>query len=238
MVQPTKQFISCLILLFIAISFSGCTGSCTNGSGNKVSEEREVPSFTGVSLIGNGNINIIQDGTSKLKLAADDNLLGEIDSYVQDDVLYVKPGQCFTGSLEVYVNMKTVRYVSLNGSGNIVGGTQIISDDLKIEQTGSGKILAGIQAKKLSVAMSGSGDSTIIGTADDFSYESSGSGKLSAYKLKAKKGKISLAGSGTVETTAQETLDITISGSGTVSYKGDAALTETISGSGKIVKAA
>jgi hypothetical protein len=225
-------------ILILTLSYSGCVGSCIQGSGNKVSQERNIPSFTSVSFSGEGNVNIIQDGTTKLKLTGDDNILDNVETYVQDDVLYIRPKQCYLESIDAYVNMGTVRSVSLNGSGNIIGGTKITSDDLALRISGSGKIMAGLEAKKLRVSVSGSGESTLIGTADDFSYDLSGSGKLSAFKLAVKRGRITLSGSGSTETTAQETLDVTISGSGTVYYTGNATVSQTVSGSGKVVKEA
>ncbi|MFZ2455721.1 MAG: head GIN domain-containing protein [Candidatus Altiarchaeia archaeon] len=228
----------CLLLgiLILTLSLGGCVGSCVQGSGNKIAQERVVPPFTGVSFSGEGNVNIIQDGSAKVKLTGDDNILENVETYVQDDVLYIRPKQCYSGSIDAYVNMGTVRSISLDGSGNIIGGTKITSDDLLLKLSGSGKIMAGMEAKKLAVSVSGSGESTLIGTADDFSYDLSGSGKLSAYKLSAKRGKITISGSGSAETTARETLDVTISGSGTVYYKGNATVSQTVSGSGKIVK--
>jgi len=155
---------------------------------------------------------------------------------VEDGVLYIKPLQCFTGGFDVYANMGTIKSVVLSGSGNIVGGTLITSDDLSLAVSGSGKILAGVQAKKLTVSASGSGESTLIGTADEFIYESSGSGKLSAYKLNAAKAKVMLSGSGDAEVTAQEALDVIISGSGEVHYKGSPAVNKKVSGGGRLVK--
>jgi hypothetical protein len=238
MEQKTRTYLLLGVILMLALSFSGCVGSCVQGSGNKASQERDIPSFTSVSFSGEGDVNIIQDGTTKLKLTGDDNILDNVETYVQDDVLYISPKKCYSGSIEAYVNMGTVTSISLSGSGNIIGGTKITSDDLTIELSGSGKILAGLEAKKLRVTVSGSGESTLIGAADDFAYDLSGSGKLSAYKLSAKRGKITLSGFGIAETSAQETLDVAISGSGTVYYKGNATVSQTVSGSGKVVKAA
>lgn len=224
------------IFIVLALTLNGCVNDCIIGSGNKITQERNVSGFSSVSFSGAGNLNIIQDATTRLKLTGDDNILDNVETYVQDGVLYIKPKQCVSGGIDAYANMDTIRAISLNGSGNIIGGTRIISDDLTLALSGSGKILAGLQAKKLTVTVSGSGESTLIGTVDDFIYESSGSNKLSAYKLSAKRGKITISGSGNAETTAEETLDATISGSGTVYYKGNATVSQTVSGSGKIVK--
>jgi hypothetical protein len=238
MEQKTKAYLPLCIILILTSSFTGCLDSCIPGSGNKISQERGIPPFTSVSFSGEGNVNIIQDGTTKLKLTGDDNILDNVETYVQDDVLYIRPKKCYSGSIDAYVNMGAVSSISLKGSGNIVGGTKITSDDLAIEISGSGKIMAGLEAKKLKVTVSGSGESTLIGTADDFTYDVSGSGRLSAYKLDVKRGKIMISGSGTTEMMAQETLDIAISGSGTVYYKGNATVSQTVTGSGKVVKGA
>jgi hypothetical protein len=236
MENKTKRYLPSGIMLILVLSFNGCVDSCIQGSGNKISLERDIPSFTSVSFSGEGNVNIIQDGTTKLTLTGDDNILDNIETYVQDDVLYIRPKQCYSGSIDAYVNMGTVSSISLSGSGNIIGGTKITSDDLVLEISGSGKIMAGLEAKKLKVKVSGSGESTLIGTADDFMYDMSGSGRLSAYKLDVQRGKIMISGSGTAEMTAHGKLDVAINGSGTVYYKGNASLSQTVSGSGKVVK--
>ena len=231
-----KKYLPLGILIILALTLNGCVSNCITGSGNKITQERNVSKFNSVSFSGSGNVNIIQDGTTRLKLSGDDNILDKVETYVQDDVLYIKPKQCVSGNIDAYVNMDTIRSINLSGSGNIIGSTKIVSDDLSLKISGSGKIMAGLEAKKLEITTTGSGESTLIGTADDYTYDSSGSGKFFAYNLITKRGKIRITGSGTAETTAQETLDVTISGSGTVYYKGNATVNQNVSGSGSVKK--
>ena len=57
------------------------------GSGNVITESREVSGFNGVSHTGIGRVTITQGDTESLTIQADDNLMEYITSEVKNDTL-------------------------------------------------------------------------------------------------------------------------------------------------------
>jgi hypothetical protein len=111
--------------------------------------------------------------------------------------------------------MKTLKGVTLRGSGNIVV-SQMAGDNLVVNLPGSGNI-------------------TVTGTAATLNVNLSGSGNVYCGELKAKSATVTLNGSGEVEVFANQNLDASMRGSGTIRYSGNPAqVSKNITGSGSI----
>ena len=87
------------------------------------------------------------------------------------------------------------------------------------------------------IVLSGSGDIELTGISDDLDLTISGSGDFDSFGLESKIASIQITGSGSVELTVTETLNVVISGSGSVFFKGNPQLNVTITGSGQVVDA-
>ena len=96
----------------------------------------------------------------------------------------------------------------------------------------SGRV--GIDADAVRVDISGSGDATVSGAADDGEFTVVGSGDLDASELRVGDGAADVSGSGDLSVHAVDSLDASISGSGEISYEGSPRLSSDISGSGSI----
>jgi hypothetical protein len=233
--------ISILIISASLLLISGCVSDfCVEGSGNVISETRTVESFHSVEFNGMGNVYVAQDGTSSIKVEAEDNIIPILKTYVRDGVLVINMDKACaknTKPVNVYVSMNEVKKLALSGSGSITGKSEIASDDLEVIVSGSGKIDMPVKTKSLKSEISGSGESTFTGTAASHNAIISGSGKLNAYDLKTEKTEIQITGSGKSEITALDGLTVRISGSGDVYYKGNPEkIKQEITGSGKVTK--
>src|SRR5262245_51971625 len=66
-----------------ALSFASCVPSLeVGGSGNAITESRNVSDFNSVRLMGSGQLTIDVTGTESLTIKADDNLLPYLTSEV------------------------------------------------------------------------------------------------------------------------------------------------------------
>jgi len=225
----------------LLLLLGGCSLSfCTRGSGNVMSEERNVPIFHSIEFNGSGNLYITQDNKKYLKIETDDNLLPEITAKVTDGVLKIgrkKTWLCGspTGDMNVWVSMVDVKNISINGSAVVFGETEISSSELKIQVSGSGNIDLVVQAGKVETNVSGSGEIRIRGNAEQHDFDMSGLGKLFAFDLVTKKTDLNISGSGRAEVTVEEELNVDVSGSGDIFYKGKLAkVNQSVSGSGNV----
>src|SRR5436190_8630480 len=211
-----KHVAFCCVIVGI-LTFAGCSFvNPTGGSGHVISETRNVSGFDSVSLDGEGELVVDQNGAEGLTITADDNLLPLITSEVKGNrlILSVKPGTHIDPSREIVFKLsaKNLKDASIAGSGAV---------DLK-----------NIQTDALRVELAGSADITAAGSADHLDLTISGSGKYLGSNLKAKDAKVNIAGSGDVTLTASETLDATVAGSGDIKYYGDPRVTQHVFGSG------
>ncbi len=203
-----------------ALLLVGCGMLGQAGSGNLVTEPRDVSDFTSISLSGSGQLRVEQGDAESLTIAADDNLLPLLTSEVKDGRLYlgVKRGASIRPSKPVVytVKVKTLEGVDLSGSGDI---------DLK-----------NIEGKRLDVDVSGSGSVTAAGKVERLGLHISGSGKAKTEGLACQTATVSITGSGNVVVAAGEALEVKITGSGSVEYVGDPKVTKRITGSGSVRK--
>ena len=101
--------------------------------------------------------------------------------------------------------------------------------------SGSGDLVfADLDCKNLTSKVSGSGDITLKGKADEARYSVSGSGDIKAYDLSVNDLSCSVSGSGDARVYAKDNMNLSVSGSGDIRYKGPANVNKSKSGSGSI----
>ncbi|HEY2384464.1 MAG TPA: head GIN domain-containing protein [Terriglobia bacterium] len=209
-----------LLIGFCAVLTAGCGLSGIRGSGNVVSEPRDVSGFTEVKLNGTGQLTIDQTGTESLTITADDNLLPYLTSEVSGSQLTLgtKDQTGISPSKDVVykLTVKDLNNITVAGSG---------SADAK-----------GIHTGRLKMLVAGSGSLSAAGAADVQEVTIAGSGAYRGSSLKSKTATISIMGSGNAELDASETLDANITGSGDIRYSGAPAITKQIIGSGSVEK--
>ena len=85
------------VLTITAIITCSCVvvipGETVEGSGNIITEEREVAEFTKVHLKGSGNVIVSQGQTQSLQVKTDDNIMPLIETDVSDKKLTISHGK-------------------------------------------------------------------------------------------------------------------------------------------------
>ena len=99
---------------------------------------------------------------------------------------------------------------------------------------GEFSVFEDLDCKNLTSKVSGSGDITLKGKADEARYSVSGSGDIKAYDLSVNDLSCSVSGSGDARVYAKDNMNLSVSGSGDIRYKGPASVHKSKSGSGSI----
>jgi hypothetical protein len=68
----------------IVIDLNGCSAQSVKGSGNVISESRQVTEFNKIRLEGQGKVVLTQGNQSSLKVTTDDNILPFIETGVKN----------------------------------------------------------------------------------------------------------------------------------------------------------
>ena len=132
------------------------------------------------------------------------------------------------------------------GGELVIGSRGNYSGEVKVEVAapdldgvvlaGSGAIdVSGVDAARFEVEITGTGDVTARGRADEVLVGVPGAGRVRLFDLAGARVAVSLTGSGSIEVTASESLQASLSGAGTVRYAGSPSQIQTqVTGAGRV----
>jgi hypothetical protein len=188
------------------------------GSGRIVSEQRVMPSFSGIQVTGTARVVVRQDTLESLRVEADDNIMGRLTTSVRDGVLLVglEQGSYSNVTINVYAAMRTLSRLESVGAAEFSSAGPISTDAIVCSISGAGKITLTGSAARQTVQVSGAGD-----------VHNSG--------LTSSLCSVLISGTGTVEVNVTRQLDAVVSGAGSVLYAGNPpVVNQTVSGFGSV----
>ena len=206
-----------VIIIIIFIIKHNLTKNNIQGSGNIISESRELNNFTSIILLGSIDVNIKTSESNNCVVVADDNLIPYIKTEVVNNKLNISLNESYSSEEKLVVNINTPNYdeVSLSGSGNIN--------------------ILDFKNNNLSLNISGSGNITGNGEVETLVVKINGSGNLMSKEIKSKFATITINGSGDAEVFASDSISAKINGSGNIKYFGNPENVDSIiNGSGDI----
>ncbi len=207
-----------LLIIPIALVFGlGKWMKGIRGSGNLLTEIREVKPFSKIKLSIACNFNIIASDRNEIEITSDDNLLGYILTYVQEDILYITSDNSLNPSKNTTLNMQLNHFDTLIISGSATGKIKDLhQDDMTIKISGNGNLTSNGKVDKLDIGISGVG-------------------RLSFKELVSKDAKIKISGTGKGDLTVTEKIDATINGTGKIDVYGNPnTVQKRVNGVGKV----
>ena len=231
------------------------------GKGPVVSEERSLPDFSELDLLGEGDVYIEVGEQTAVRVEAQENLLPYLETEVEGNTLRIRTRKganlYSTEPIRFYVTVRALNSIQLSGSGdifvktlsadqlnvNLIGSGNVRMDDLdsdrlKLRLGGSGKIeLDELNANEIDTDIFGSGNVRISGgSVDTQEVQITGSGNYNSEDLSSRTADVKIPGSGSVTLRVSDQLSISIFGSGDVRYYGSPSVDQTIVGSGSILQ--
>jgi hypothetical protein len=219
-------FINCALSFFFAVLLTGCNDTVSapdttiRGSGRVITESRTVDTSEGVTIKSIGEVYLTQSETQSVRIEADDNIMSSVSSESQNGILVVglKNGSYSNTTVRIYVSLKNIRFLSIEGAGNI-------------------EAVSPITFPSLSCIINGAGNIILRGQGDDISCILNGAGNFNAKLFTAKNFTAILNGAGNCTATVSEKLDATVNGVGSVTYYGNPSSVKTvIAGIGHITR--
>ena len=207
-----------MVLLTACVNTSDGPIEVIQGSGNVVTETREVSGFTAVSLNGVGHLIIDQTGSESMSITADDNILPYIETRVRgrELVIGIQDNTTFNNVTELtyHVTVQTINSLELNGAGAV----EVLNLDGQDWQT----------------TLAGGGTITVSGKVDVQTAELNGAGAYNAEALQSQEATVRQNGAGMAIVQVSERLDVSIDGLGSVEYIGNPTVREEINGLGTV----
>lgn len=251
-------FFALLSALLLLTTSCGEDGICTSGKGSSEMYSLSLPEFTGIGLRMSGTVFLRQGEDRSVEVLGQENIVDRLKLEVDDLTWQIDLEGCNRSyeALEIYITLPELDYVKISGSGDVVGETAFLVDDVDMLVSGSGNLSMSLDADHVNTKVSGSGDIDLILAANQLESEISGSGDLffsgevpthlchirgsgetRAFDLITERSDIKISGSGSAEVYAANQLDINITGSGDVRYRGTPTLNIDVDGSGRIIDA-
>lgn len=223
-----KRIVVCLIITLAFLATSAIAGDwwksfgCSKGirgSGDLVTEERDLKEFTRIKSSGSFDIIVTVGDKQSVSVTFDDNLIEYVLTRVRGKTLKIHSEESFNtrSNCRVEITVPSIESVKLSGSGD-VEVFNLNQDFFEYSVSGSGDMRAEGKVKDLEITVSGSGD-------------------IDTRELEAEDAMVTVSGSGDVKVYASQSLDAYVAGSGDVSYYGDPEdVSTSVSGSGDIKK--
>lgn len=213
------------------------------GSARAEEQNREVSSFSGISLRVPGKLYLEQGNKQSIRIEAKESVIDDIITEVSGNKLIIRfPNKTIfqrnfnPGKIEIHITVPDVNELSVSGSGDIIVDN-LEARILDLAVSGSGNITIGdLDSKKVKGSISGSGNISIDdgGVAEELSISISGSGNCNASGFEADNVTVNTSGSGNCNVMSNGAIRARIAGSGNVYYKGNASIDASVAGSGKV----
>ena len=209
------------------------------GSGNIITESRQVSGVTRVDMTISANLEIQQGSQESLTVTADDNILPLLQTTVSGGRMTIRyQSQVSIRTIhqpKLVLTVKNLDGLRLTSSGSVNVGP-LTTGDFNIDITSSCNLnIQSIQAEKITTNITSSGDVNIQGTADSLVVRISSSGNFFAPDLQVQDANVTLSSSGDVTLWVVENLSANLSSSGNVTYYGDPTVNQHTSSSGRVI---
>lgn len=141
--MKTRTIMTAVIIL--AIHLTACSVQVVRGSGNILTEEREVSGFERVSVCCGMTLALSQGQSESMEIQADDNLLPEITTTVEGGELVVQYVDSFLESsyrpsqpVQVIVTARTIHGIGISGGGG-VRARDLETNQISVELSGGSR---------------------------------------------------------------------------------------------------
>lgn len=211
------------LALSIGVLFTSCDYDCITGSGNQISADRSVGEFSRIETSGSIKAILKQGSTNAVRITADDNILKEIDTYVEGKTLVVEldGNFCDAGPITVYITSKQFEGVDASGAVEIVSDGKLNVNDFDLDLSGSSKVSLTINARNVKTSSSGASEIALRGQAGSHELDLSGSTSVDALDFVVGRYRIDTSGASESKINVLNELSISASGSSDVQYRGN-----------------
>lgn len=228
------------VLLISVLFFSFVSCRHLSGSGNIITETKNVERFNGISAGSGFDVEVHIGSPASVVIEADDNIMKLVKVRVEGDVLniHMKNGLSLTNAhLKAKVTVPSLNYIESSGAATVQVLDEIKDDrKIKLHASGAASLEAKVDAPEIETESSGAADVRVSGRTRDLRAHASGGAKISAGDLMSENADAEASGAATVHVYASVKLKADASGAGNIYYKGDAAVQPSTSGAGNVRK--
>ncbi len=234
-----------VVVLLSVITFSGFSQT--------TKKTLELPPFTSIYVNSNYTVYLKQTNLNEVKVEALTEIFNASEFKVEDGILMINierkdnSNKSLWGKIDdikvnptmkVYISMKNVNTLMVNGGGKIISENSIAADNITLAVNGNGNMDVDLKGNKVTAEVSGSGNLNLRGYATTIDAKLSGSGSLTGFNCPVETAKVRASGSGSCDLNVSTSMDALVLGSSTVKHKGNTkTATKKVYGSGSVERA-
>ncbi len=224
----------------IGVLLSSCNSvDCVSGSGNQISDDRNVGSFTRIETSGSIKVILRQGNVNSVKVTADDNIIKDIETYTRGNRLMIDLDLdfCDASPITVYVTSPSYERVEASGAVELLSDGKLNVTDFELDLSGSSRVVLDMNAANVKTTSSGESEISLTGQAGSHELELSGSTSVNALDFVVSRYKIESTGSSDTHINVLNELHISSSGSSDIEYRGNPSkITNDESGASSLKK--
>lgn len=221
-----------VVALFVSCNF-------TSGSGNVVSEKRNLASFHGVSASQGFDVEIRIGQVQEVMIEADDNLIGRVKTIVSGGILKISldENNVNNAHLKAFVTAPSINSLKTSSAATIITKDELnVDGEMQVEASSGSKITAKVNAPSVNAQSSSGSEINLSGRTKDFEAQSSSGATLKAYDLLSENTKASGSSGSSVHVHASLSLDASASSGANITYRGGANVHKSVSSGGGVSK--
>lgn len=191
--------------------------------------------FESIEITGSAAVHFTQGAVDQVVVEGDDETRQSITVEVQGGRLSIRSSGAWkfwsSRQLQIAVTARTLRRVTISGSGHFHAHQTMQVDQVSIEISGSGSVhLDQLKAESLRLGISGAGHGEFGGTVRELHVSISGKGRFEGERLAREDAHVSISGAGDAQVWATRELGIVVAGVGKVDYWGGPRVRRKVSG--------
>ncbi|MGZ3931701.1 MAG: head GIN domain-containing protein [Bacteroidia bacterium] len=201
------------------LSISACVIALLSQA--QTTEKRDISTFNKIDASGATSISFKTSDAVSLSVEADAAEIKNVETFVKNNVLYIKTKGEFKHPVKVNVSAATFKELHLSGASSFVSSGEIKTDSMSVESSGASSVNMALVAKAVHTKLAGASSASFSGNTQRFYAKISGASTLKAFDLKSAVASVDAAGASTANVYASQKLNGNCSGASNIKFKGD-----------------
>lgn len=237
--------------ILLAVSLLLCVGFA---NAQVTKKTLEVPEFKSIYVNSNYTVYLKQTNKQEVTVEAMTDIFSATEIKVENGILMInierKPDNPnkslwakiddikLNPTMKVYVSMKNVNELQVNGNGKIVSENSIAAENIQLGVAGNGSMDVDIKGNSVKAEVTGNGNLTLRGYATTIDALVSGPGSFNGFNCPLDNAKVKVTGSGLCQLNVTQNMEALVLGNGQVKHKGNTKnTTKKVYGSGVVERA-
>ena len=228
--------INYIILILFTFGFCSCRYT---GSGNIISENKQLSSFQGVEAEGPFSVEIRQGSPQSVVLEADDNLMKYTDVSVRNNILVARidHGSFTDAHFKLLITVPVIDDIKASSAADVeIFGLLKDENKISLKTSSAGSIHGEVDAPSVMAVSSSGADINISGNTRKMKADASSGANIKADHLLSEQTDAEASSGASVHVHASVALNAHASSGGNVTYRGGGNVTKSESSGGGVEK--